>query len=198
MIGASKVHWFCIASLMLVLSGLSGCAEPDKTDVQRFVESIKRTPPNKKIDDPPKIQPYTPFTYTAQGDKDPFTVSLWAGDPDELVAIPDAAQQSIISCPGIRPDPNRTKEEMEKYSLGSLKMMGTLRMGTQGELWALVLAPDNVVHRVQKNHYLGNNHGRITMVTEQKIEITEIVQEAPTEKKQACWQERRAALAIVP
>lgn len=56
---------------------------------------------------------------------------------------PTAAVSNDIDRP--RPDPGRVREELEKYSPGSLKMMDTVPMG--GKLWALVLAPDNVVHR---------------------------------------------------
>lgn len=59
---------------------------------------------------------------------------------------PTAAVSNDIDRP--RPDPGWVREELEKYSLGSLKMMGTVPMG--GKLWALVLAPDNVVHRMGK------------------------------------------------
>jgi type IV pilus assembly protein PilP len=84
------------------------------------------------------------------------------------------------------------REELEKYSLGSLKMMGTFRMGgSGGELWALILAPDNVVPRVQKINYLGTNHGKIIGITEQRIELKEIVPEGPGR-----WQEREAFLSL--
>lgn len=61
-----------------------------------------------------------------------------------------APQPGAAPYTGPKPDPNRVREELEKYSLGSLKMMGTVRMGGGTDLWALILAPDNVVHRVQK------------------------------------------------
>ena len=92
---------------------------------------------------------------------------------------------------GPRPNPNRVREELEKYSLASLKMMGTVRMGGGSELWALVLAPDNVVHRIQKNNYLGTNHGKVIGITEQRIELKEIVPEGPGR-----WQEREAFLSL--
>jgi type IV pilus assembly protein PilP len=92
---------------------------------------------------------------------------------------------------GPKPDPNRVREELEKYSLGSLKMMGTVRMGGASDLWALILAPDNVVHRVQKNNYLGNNHGKIVGMTEQRVDLKELVPDGPGR-----WQERDAFLSL--
>jgi type IV pilus assembly protein PilP len=92
---------------------------------------------------------------------------------------------------GVRPDPNRVREELEKYSLGSLKMMGTMRVSGAGDLWALILAPDGVVHRVQKNNYLGSNHGKIVGISEQRVDLKEIVADGPGR-----WQEREAFLSL--
>ena len=97
-------------------------------------------------------------------------------------------QPEIIET-GIRPDPNRVREELEKYSMASLKMLGTLRL-EDGNLWALIKAPDGVVHRVQKGNYLGSDHGRITTITEQRVQLTEIVTEGNH------WIERDAFLSL--
>ena len=180
------------ASLLLVavLAVLAGCAQRDMTDLQQFVETTKRTTPVKKPDPPPEIKPYTPFAYTAQGIKDPFIVAPFAQEEELELTQALAAQQSG-SYTGVRPDPNRVREELEKYSLGSLKMMGTFRMGGINELWALILAPDGVVHRVQNNNYLGTNHGKIVDITEQRVDLREIVPDGPGR-----WQERDAFLSL--
>ncbi len=194
----ARLRWDLVASTRnIVLPGiivavLAGCAQSDLTEVQRFVDTTKRNTPVRKLDPPPEIKPYTPFTYTAQGDKDPFVVAPFAQE-EELGLTQDGIQQSAANYTGIRPDPNRVREELEKYSLGSLKMMGTFRMGgsSGSELWALILAPDGVVHRVQKNNYLGTNHGKIAGVTEQRVELKEIVPDGPGR-----WQERDAFLSL--
>lgn len=181
-----------IAGLLLgaTLAVLAGCARQDMTEVRQFVETTKRTTPVKKPDPPPEIKPYTPFAYTAQGLRDPFVVSSFARE-EELLGVAGIPTTSDAAYTGVRPDPNRVREELEKYSLGSLKMMGTFRMGGSEELWALIMAPDGVVHRVQKNNYLGNNHGRIVSVTEQRIDLQEIVPDGPGR-----WQERDAFLSL--
>ena len=175
--------------LGLALVALAGCAQRELTDLQQFVETTKRTTPVKKPDPPPEIKPYTPFAYTAQGIKDPFLVAPFAQEEELELTREVAAQGGGYT--GVRPDPNRVREELEKYALGSLKMMGTFRMGGGGELWALILAPDNVVHRVQKNNYLGTNHGKIVGITEQRVELKEIVPDGPGR-----WQERDAFLSL--
>mgnify|MGYP001190439400 CR=1 FL=1 len=166
-----------------------GCAQPDLSGVQQFVATTQKTTPLKKLDPPPTIKPYEPFAYTAQGIKDPFVLAPFA--QEEELELPQELVAQSPNYKGPRPDPNRVREELEKYSLGSLKMMGTFRMGGGGELWALVLAPDNVVHRVQKNNYLGTNHGKIVGITEQRVELKEIVPEGPGR-----WQEREAFLSL--
>jgi type IV pilus assembly protein PilP len=173
-----------------MLAVLAGCAQRDLTDLQQFVEKTKRETPVKKLDPPPEIKPYTPFAYTAQGVKDPFLVAPFAQE-EELEMTREAAAVQGGAYTGVRPDPNRVREELEKYSLGSLKMMGTFRMGGGQELWALVLAPDGVVHRVQKNNYLGTNHGKILNVSEQRVDLKEIVPDGPGR-----WQERDAFLSL--
>jgi len=184
--GSTRGAW-----LGVVLVALVGCAQPDLTGVKQFVEDTKKqnkkTPP--KLEPPPVIKPYTPFSYTAQGIKDPFVLAPFAQE-DTLVEPQSLVAQSP-NYTGPRPDPNRVREELEKYALGSLKMMGTFRMGGGGELWALILAPDNVVHRVQKNNYLGTNHGKIVGITEQRVELKEIVPDGPGR-----WQERESFLSL--
>lgn len=177
------------AWLGVALVALAGCAQPDLGEVQQFVATTQRTTPVKKLEPPPEIQPYLPFAYTAQGVKDPFEVAPFARE--EELELPQELMAQSPNYTGPRPDPNRVREELEKYTLGSLKMMGTFRMGGGGDLWALILAPDNVVHRVQKNNYLGTNHGKIVGITEQRVELKEIVPDGPGR-----WQERDAFLSL--
>jgi len=180
-----RTGWLAVA-----LAALVGCAEPDVGEVQQFVANAQKTTPIKKLDPPPEIKLYLPFAYTAQGIKDPFILAPFA--QEEELELPQELVAQSPNYSGPRPDPNRIREELEKYSLGSLKMMGTFRMGSGGgDLWALVLAPDNVVHRVQKNNYLGTNHGKIIGITEQRVELKEIVPEGPGR-----WQEREAFLSL--
>ncbi len=103
----------------------------------------------------------------------------------------DVAMQPGGGYTGVRPDPNRVREELEKYALGSLKMMGTVQVSGVMDLWALILDPNGVVHRVQKNNYLGNNHGKIINISEQRVDLKEIVADGPGR-----WQEREAFLSL--
>ena len=182
-------RWEIRGAIGAALAVLAGCAQPDLSEVQQFVATAQKTTPVKKLEPPPEIQPYLPFTYAAQGLKDPFVLAPFA--QEEELELPQEMVAQSPNYTGPRPNPNRVREELEKYSLASLKMMGTVRMGGGSELWALVLAPDNVVHRIQKNNYLGTNHGKVIGITEQRIELKEIVPEGPGR-----WQEREAFLSL--
>ena len=176
-------RWCWAPVLVVMLGGLPGCGQPELQDLQSFVAKAKGSAPQTKLEPPPEIKPYQSFMYTAQSLKDPFVPALFAQQPTIVV------QQPEIIDTGIHPDPNRIREELEKYSLVSLKMMGTLRM-QDGNLWALVKAPDGVVHRVKTGNYLGTDHGQIKAITEQRIQLVEIVTEGNH------WIERDAFLSL--
>ena len=124
---------YTITALLLMLGVLAGCMSRDMSDVHNFVAETKRTTPIKKPDPPPEIKPYQPFPYTAEGLKDPFTVSPFAQE-EELVMPEDMAMEASKGYSGVRPDPNRMREELEKYALGSLRMVGTVSTGDAGGL----------------------------------------------------------------
>jgi type IV pilus assembly protein PilP len=69
-------------------------------------------------------------------------------------------------------------------------MMGTLEL--DNELWGIVRSPDGTIHRVQVGNYLGRNHGKVVGISEESIDLNEIIQDG-----QGGWQERTAALALI-
>jgi type IV pilus assembly protein PilP len=84
---------------------------------------------------------------------------------------------------------NRRKEPLEDFPLDALKMVGTLSRGQQ--TWAVVQAPDGSVHRIQTGSYVGQNFGKVLRVTQEKVEVLELIQGALGD-----WIEREASLAI--
>jgi hypothetical protein len=91
---------------------------------------------------------------------------------------------------GSSPELHRRKEPLENYPLDSLKMVGTLRRGT--EVWAIIQAPDRNVFRAKAGDQLGQNFGTISKITEDKVGVTELVQ-GPT----GHWVERTTSLTRV-
>lgn len=166
------------AWLVPVLAGilLSGCSSDGLDDLREFVKNAHadRKP---KIEPLPEIKPYEAFSYAAADLTNPFSVA-------------NLKPQSIQGLAGgPRPDMNRRKEPLEDYPLDGLKMVGTLSRGKQS--WGIIQTADGAVYRVQKGNYLGQNFGRITRVTDEKIDLVELIQGALGE-----WVEREASLAI--
>lgn len=164
-----------IVYLFLPLA-LAGCASQDMSDLRAFVDEVKARPPSG-IDPIPEIRPAVGFVYTAKNRRDPFTPQ-----------VDDTAATEAVLDSGVRPDPNRRKEELESYALDSLRMVGTLEQ--EEETWGLVKTADGTIHRVGPGNYMGQNDGRITRISEEKIELIELV---PTGSG---FLEREAAVAL--
>lgn len=140
---------------------LSGCAGQDMSDLRGFVDEVKSRPPSG-IEPIPEIKQVVGFVYTAKNRRDPFTPQ-----EDET-----AATETVLDN-GVRPDPNRRKEELESFALDSLRMVGTLEQDEQ--TWGLIKTSDGTIHRVASGNYMGQNDGRITRISEEKIELIELV-----------------------
>ena len=91
---------------------------------------------------------------------------------------------------GPKPDFNRNREELETYALDSLRMLGTLQRA--GDTWAIVRSPDAIIHRISVGNYIGRNHGKIIGITEEQIDLKEIIPDG-----QGGWTERDASLALL-
>lgn len=158
---------------LLVVAVLGGCSR-DMGDLEQWVEEQKRQPA-ARIEPLPQIQPYETFIYTAHGQRTPFVPS------------PTQPQGGVMD--GISPDPTRMRQYLEEFPLDTLRMVGTVTMG--GETFALIRTRDGAIHRVRVGEYLGQNHGRISAISEVGIELTEIIPDG-----MGGWAERRAAIAL--
>jgi type IV pilus assembly protein PilP len=144
---------------------LSGCGE-GVSDLQQYVREIRAKPPGR-IEPIPEFQPYQNFEYASHDLRDPFKMLDFRRpeiDAEELGKL----------ATGLRPDMDRTKEPLEDFPLDTLRLKGTID-DKDGVKWGLIFAPDNTIHRVIEGNYMGQNHGRIISVTDQTIELTEIV-----------------------
>ncbi len=153
---------------------LSGC-ERDMSDLERFVEQTKQK--HRGFVKPlPEFEPYRSFTYDPEVLRDPFVVE-------------QSIEQALARGSGPQPDANRRKEPLEAFPLDSLQMVGVLQQNTN--MWALVSDPDGTIHRVQQGNYLGENDGRITAISESKIDIRELVKDGLGN-----WMAREASLGL--
>ena len=161
---------------LLVPLLLAGCVNKDMSDLTQFVDEVKSRPPSG-IEPIPEVKQVIGFVYTAKSRRDPFT------PPDEETA----ATETVLDN-GIRPDPDRRKEELESFTLDSLRMVGTLEQ--EQSTWGLVKTSDGTIHRVAPGNFMGQYDGKITRISEDKIELIELV---PTGSG---FLEKEAALAL--
>ncbi|MEX0899355.1 MAG: pilus assembly protein PilP [Gammaproteobacteria bacterium] len=155
---------------------LSGCTR-DMSDLEAWVEEIKRRPAIR-IEPLPQVKPYETFAYTAHEHRSPFVPSA-----------PVRQQVADDGTGGVRPDADRNREYLEDFPLDTLRMVGTVTMG--GETYALIRNSDGSVHRVRVGNYLGQNHGRITAISEISVTLIEIIPDGT-----GGWTERAAAVAL--
>jgi type IV pilus assembly protein PilP len=128
----------------------------------------------------PVVKPYEPVPYTAYDLPDPFgptKIQLTVGSSAKGKGGANA------------PDTRRPREPLEAFPLESLKMVGTLSQ--KGVHYALVRA-DNNLYRVKVGNYLGQNFGVITGITDDKINLKELVQDASGD-----WTERKVSLQLL-
>lgn len=168
-----------IQFLIVLLSGfLLSCASENNTDLLEFISEVKERP-KTQIESLPAIKIVEPFIFRPDGLRDPFKP---AQVNDQLDAI------NVASGNGIRPDMTRRKEELESYSLDSLRMVGTIQ---KDGFWGLIKASDGTIHRVREGNYMGKNYGKIIRIGDDKIELMEIVPDQP-----GTWREQQASLAL--
>lgn len=161
------------------LLGLTGCESSNLGDLQSYVAQVKARNPGR-IEPLPEIEVYQTHSYSVANLRDPFS------KPETRQQ--DAEQQKA-STGGISPDFNRPRELLEEYPLDSLRMVGTLER--EQNVWAIVKANDGTIHRVVTGNYMGQNHGKIISISDNQIDLTEIIPDGA-----GGWQERNAALAL--
>jgi type IV pilus assembly protein PilP len=143
-------------SILLVACQQGG----DMRELENYVQGVVNRPP-APIEPLPTFTAYQSFTYSAAGMRGPFDV------PIDIAAAQRAEMMQV------EPDFNRSREPLEEFALGTLKMVGTLARNNR--LWALIRDETGTIHRLTTGNYLGRNHGRIGVIDETKIELMEIV-----------------------
>src|SRR5580658_1676251 len=166
----SRVRLLAVAAACLGYALLMACSSADD-DLQRFIEDTKKEP-GGRVEPLPEIKPYETFVYADSDLRSPFMPSSPGGGPGS-----------------VRPDSKRNREFLEQFSLDTLKMVGTLRLG--GEMYGLVQTKDGLVHRVTAGEHMGQAEGRITEITPSKISLIEIVPDSL-----GGYMERPAELAL--
>lgn len=169
-----RISWLLPA--LLAISTLSACGGKDVSDLETFIQTAKAKYTGN-VESLPEIKPYESYRYHA-ATRDPFKPSV------SLVK-----SISLASRNGVQPDAKRAKEDLEQFPTETLKMVGA--MNNDGLTWGIIKAPDNAIYRVRRGNYIGQNHGKITKILENKIELTEIVADG-----MGGWIERPATVGL--
>ncbi len=148
---------------------LAGCSSADD-DLNNFIQETKHEP-GGRVEPLPEIKPYETFVYSDSEMRSPF-----------MPSAPGAGA-------GPAPDQKRNREFLEQFSLDTLKMVGTLRLG--GSMYGLVQTKDGLVHRVAVGEHMGQAEGKITEISPSKISLIEIVPDSL-----GGYMERPAGLAL--
>lgn len=156
---------------------LTSCGGQDIADLQAWVAKVK-SQPKGAIEPLPEFKTVEPFVFNVDAVRSPFEPEAEETTTDQTAATG-----------GLRPDLDRPKEELEAYALDSLRMVGTVLLSEI--LWGLVRANDGTIHRVRQDNFMGKNFGKIVHISEDKIELIEIIQDSTN-----AWRERPATLAL--
>lgn len=164
-----------LASLTLALTGCgSGMGDLKEYVAQVKARKVTKVPPI------PVMQPYVPFAYKPGDRRDPFVPQA----NDNAGAAGGSASNS-----GLHPDLSRPKDPLEAYPLDALRMVGTIDF--RGKVYAMISAPDGVIHRVTRGEHMGQNFGAITRITPDEVDLSEIVPDGF-----GGWQRRAASLSL--
>ncbi len=158
---AEAVNRFTGFSLLLLVVFLVGCTSDSMSDLRSYIAEVKarKAPP---IDPIPSIKQVDTYLYQDDNRRNPF----------EIVESTESDPVSTAGN-GVRPDPLRRKEELEAFPLDTLRMVGTL--DKDNTMWALVQAKSGTIYRVRPGNYMGENNGKVRRISEERIELTEIV-----------------------
>jgi type IV pilus assembly protein PilP len=141
-----------------VLAGLSvaGCSG-GQSDLQKWIADTKKKP-GGRIQALPEVKPYETYVYSAAKLRSPFQPQGPGGANGQA---------------SLRPSTRRNREFLEGFSLDTLRMVGTFKVGSN--FYGLVQSKDGLVHKIQPGNYLGQNDGKVTEITGGKISLVEII-----------------------
>jgi type IV pilus assembly protein PilP len=178
-----------LATIVTASALLSGCVNNDMSQLEMDVQQILARPPRGTIEPLPEVR--IPETYLYQAGEankpDPFrsfinVAARVAGAAVAADPVSEALRKKI--------ELHGNAEELEAFELDSLRMVGSLE--DADELWGIVVDRTGTVHRVKTGNFMGKNFGEIVSISEEKMEIREIIRTSDNS-----LEERDATLILV-
>jgi type IV pilus assembly protein PilP len=161
--------------VMLVI--LSGCS-PEHRDIQQWVNQ-RRQAATPRVMPIAKPVAFVPVTYTQSSTADPFEENRLT----DVLKTQDSGHDALLQT-----ELNRRKEPLEAVALDTMAMVGSIDKNRQQV--ALIKA-NNLIYQIRVGNYLGHDYGKVTKITENTIELREIVQDAS-----GLWVERNATIRL--
>ncbi|MEE8340213.1 MAG: pilus assembly protein PilP [Xanthomonadales bacterium] len=151
-----------VVALISLLTLLAAC-DNKQDDLGRYIAEVKARPATP-IPPIPSVRTYTPYVYNGLQGRDPFRSSTSEGSDEEVGEVRGS---------GPHPDFQRTREYLERYELDTLMMVGTFAKGSSD--WVLIRDPDGTIHRVSTGNYMGKNHGKVSIISSDEVELSEFI-----------------------
>ncbi|GGH51652.1 fimbrial protein [Comamonas phosphati] len=160
---------------------LSGCLSSDEDELRTWMaqERANAKPQVTPLEEP---KPFKPQAYMAGNGMDPFS-------PLKLIQVlRRESAQSSGNTSLIAPELNRRKEPLEAEPLDAMTMVGSL--DKKGVPTALIKV-GNLLYQVRAGNYLGQNYGKVIRISENSVQLREIVQDGGGD-----WIERTSTLEL--
>ncbi len=164
---------------LVTMSVLLTACQSKQDDLERYITEVKARPATP-IPPIPAVRTYSPYVYEGLTGRDPFRQSTSVGSDD--VASSNAGK-------GPRPDLQRTREYLERFELDTMDMVGTF--AKESSEWALIRDPDGTVHRIAVGNYMGKNHGKVSSISPDEVELSEFIADGA-----GGWLIREASIAL--
>jgi type IV pilus assembly protein PilP len=167
-----------VMGAVLAATLLAGCGDSDVREVRDWMEQVKRDtrPAVKPLPEP---KDFLPYAYGAKDAVDPF-------EPNKLLG--ELARTAATSNNPNQPDLQRQRELLETFPLDTMQMVGMMEKG--GTRFAL-LQVERSLYQVKAGQRIGQNFGVVTRVSEDAVDIREVVQDAAGE-----WTQRVTKLEL--
>jgi len=171
-------RWLILAGALVALSGCGNEQDP-VSDLRQMVEKPPPTPDESELPELP------------QG-VEPTEVRFRSLERSPFATIPalQKAQEPEPEYTGPTPDESREPGPLERYALGQLEIVGTVKRPRQG--WrAYVSTPDGVMHTVSPGDYMGKKYGRIQEIGPNGIVLRELVP-----RGEGRWEKRKRTVEV--
>lgn len=163
--------------IAVILASLAfvACSSGDHEDLRQWMNEAAKDI-RGRIPPLPQVKAYEPVPYDAGNLIDPFR-------PSKI-----GLEQKKSGGGGLQPNIDRPREPLEAYPLESLKYVGV--MTKKKDSYAIIQV-DGSLYQVRVGHYMGQNFGVISRVSEAEVTLKELVQDSAGD-----WVERESSLML--